>query len=80
MRKSKKWKNKELKFNKKERATLRHRNKNKYTFLLNRFADKNETQTAYASLGNERRSAINKLKELHQNLEENESSYDENVK
>ena len=59
-----------------ERATLRHRGKNKYTFLLNRYSGKEETQAAYGSLANDRNLAINKLKELHQELQDGESSYE----
>jgi len=45
---------------------------------LNKYGDKNEVQLAYSDLGNERRAALNKLKELHENLEDKEmSSYDE---
>lgn len=77
MRKSKKWNAKGQRLADQERATLRHRTKNQYTFLLSRYADKGQAQVAYSSLANDKTMAINKLKELHQQLEDQESSYDE---
>lgn len=58
---------------------MRHRNKNKFTFLLNKYGSKKDAQAAYATLGMERRAVLGKLKELHEGMEKEESSYDEDA-
>ena len=61
-----------------ERASLRHRNKTKYTQMLKKYADDKAVQVVYSSLNQKRRIIIDKLKEITQVVEEDNSSYDEN--
>lgn len=61
-----------------ERASLRHKNKNNYTKQLKKYAGDKSAQEAYKNLNFSRREISEKLNELVQNMEEeNSSSYDE---
>jgi len=60
-----------------ERASLRHRANNKFSNLIKRYADKNAHQTLQTNLNMQRKDVINKLKELHNDFDKIDSSYDE---
>lgn len=61
-----------------ERASLRHRNKTKYTQMLKKYADDKAVQVVYSTLNQKRRIIIEKLKDITQVVDEDNSSYDEN--
>jgi len=60
-----------------ERASLKHRANNKYANLIKRYADKNTHQTLQTNLNMQRKEVISKLKELHNDFDRIDSSYDE---
>jgi hypothetical protein len=65
------------KYFKQERASLRHRSNNKFAQVLKRYADKTAVQNVQTSLNMQRKDVINKLKELHNDFDKIDSSYDE---
>ncbi len=60
-----------------ERASLRHRSNNKFSSLIKRYADKNTHQIVQTNMNMQRKDVINKLKELHNDFDKIDSSYDE---
>lgn len=62
-----------------ERASLKHRNNNKYVKLLKKYGDDKELKSAYTNLNYQKREIINKLKEMKEQYEgrEEESEHDE---